>query len=94
MKLELSDALKLKYGKIVPRNLIFDVPDSWYIIIDSLLGSIVNYIRTVNPKVKLQISEVKSKFGRLRISYGFKDIQDMRIDGMIRAISDLSEKIK
>jgi hypothetical protein len=94
MKLELSDALKLKYGKIVPRNLIFDVPDSWYIIIDSLLESIVNYIRTVNPQVKLQISEVKAKFGRLRISYGFKDIQDMRIDGMIRAISDLSEKIK
>ena len=94
MKLELSDALKLKYGKIVPRNLIFDVPDSWYIIIDSLLNSIVDYIRTVNPQVKLQISEVKAKFGRLRIAYGFKDIQDMRIDGMIRAISDLSVKIK
>ena len=93
MRADLANDLKSKYGKILPKNVIIECGDGWYTILDSLLNSIVGYIRNHNVKLRVEIQVVKQKFGLLRIQYGFKDIQDMRVDGMFRAIQDLSAHI-
>ena len=93
MNTALDMMLKAKHGKILPRNLEVKCDSGWYDIINSLLTSMSNYIRMNNPQVKLQIVEIKEKFGLLRVQYGFKDIPDLRIDGMVRAICDLSATI-
>ncbi len=59
--------------------------DGWYIIIDTLLWSIGNRIKTKNLSINIQ--QIKEKFGGLRFYYsGGDDV----IDGMVTLAENMS----
>ena len=99
MKAELQKKLVEKYpeffeylkdhqeGPIMPMMFGFECHDGWFTIIDTLMDSIQSYIKLNHPEIKINLVQVKEKFGGLRF---YLNGGDDYIDGMVSLAEHLS----
>jgi len=92
MNKTLNAELHRKYKAILPRNVNIECDDGWYVILTNLFDCIRANIEHNNPKLHLQITCIKEKFGTLRVYY-HSDQYDSRVEGMLRMAEAISGSI-
>ena len=74
-------------GPLRPMLFGFECHDGWYTIIDILMSTIQSYIKWNHKGMKIELKQVKEKFGGLRF---YIDGGDNQIDGMVTLAEHLS----
>ncbi|TFB11469.1 hypothetical protein E3V55_03635 [Candidatus Marinimicrobia bacterium MT.SAG.3] len=65
MKQEMEDALKKKYPKLLPEEILITTGDGWYWLIDKLCF-LLQFNTDHNDRSQLQVTYIKQKIGGLR----------------------------
>lgn len=97
MKEEIQELLNQK-EIVSPIQFGFECGDGWFMLLDELMGNIVNHLENKNKfnlregkqELTINITQIKEKFGGLRFYYNGGDDY---IDGMVRMAESLSYKI-
>lgn len=92
MNKTLDAELHRKYRAILGRNIAIECDDGWHVILTNLFDCIRHHIEHNNPKLDLQVTCVKEKFGSLRV-YIHSGQYDSSIAGMIRMAEAMSGSI-
>lgn len=97
MNEELQELVNQK-EMVSPIQFGFECGDGWYMLLNELMGNIANHIENRNrfnreknePEVRVDITQIKEKFGGLRFYYNGGDDY---IDGMVTMAESLSYHI-
>lgn len=101
MKIELEEQLvakypRLFYGKSTERDWTCfgcECGDGWHKIIDAACSQIDWYIKTFDPESSFRWSQIKQKFGGLRLYYdGHGKPGDDFVSGVVRLAESISYK--
>lgn len=84
---EFFEYLKEYDGPIMPIQFGFECGSGWYVILDTLMSNIQHYIKYNESDMKINITQIKEKFGGLRFYY---DGGNDYIDGMVSMTESLS----
>ncbi len=92
---ELEKELRWSFPNIIPDSVCVDVEDGWYDLVRTACHVIKHEVEGGGPSAKASLSQVKEKFGTLRIYWDSDCIADTShcaIAGAIMAVERMSSR--